>query len=490
MSAWRGVLLAAMLPLLSAAEVVVEEVDTLEDVAHGDIQERDARVSRAVTQIVQEREDEKRLLEDAGLTPPPAVPVAEHDLAMEAIRARARAMGQPSSTAAPTVANAAPETRSPPSPAGPKDVVGSIFKRKSEQAEGGKEQEAAVTPESPPRNAVSAADTAVKAFSFGIVEELVGSVKGRLPCPAPNYVLSHYGWLVGHKSGLVIDVGSNANGYSLTRMLAATFPDRDVLAVDSAGSPASSSQHLPDNVVRRSEPGRVTDAMVEGHKVVSVAAFSCGDVACVSAGLVSLRPLLKPGSLLVFTRLVGFPGYLDGPVQALFATMETLPEFGFEVVGGRFVDQNTGATCLQHNPRTEVCQGGVALRVISASGRVRLKGGHLLPTAMPVVAPVCAGAVSAEEVLTRQAHGLNASLAALKTLVNTHIASLVKESEGNGKHSTRLALDVRRLEARLQVAENSVSILICLALILVSLVGVLIHRTWSGARSKATWMRN
>ena len=487
MSAWVASL-AAMLTLVSAGDVMVEDVDVHEDGSQAAaIQERDARVSRAVDRIVQDREDERRVLEDAGMTPPPAVPVAEHDVAMEAIQAHARATGQPASTA---VAEAGLETRAPPSPAGSKkDVVASIFKRKTEQ-EGGKEHEAAATPESPPHSTASAAEASVKAFSFGIVEELVGSVKGRLPCPAPNYVLSHYGWLVTHKSGLVIDVGSNANGYSLARMLAATFPDRDVLAVDSAGAPTSSSQHLPDNVVRRSEPGRVTDSMLEGHKVVSVAAFSCGDVSCVSAGLVSLRPLLKPGSILVFTRLVGFPGYLDGPVQALFATMEALPEFGFEVVGGRFVDQHTGATCLQHNPRTEVCHGGVALRVMSASGRVRLKGGHMLPTAMPVVAPICAGAASAEEVLTRQAHGLNASLAALKTLVGTHIASLVKESEGTGKHSTRLALDVRRLEARLQVAENSVSILVCLALLLVSLVGVLIHRTWSGGRSKATWMRN
>ena len=333
---------------------------------------------------------------------------------------------------------------------------------------------------------------AVRGFAYGLIEELTTTMKGRLPCNALPYILSHFGWLVTYKQkGLLVDIGSNANNHSVSRSLAATFPERDVLAVASAGSPSGSGVRLPENVRLHSTPGRLTSDMVSEYSEVALAVFSCVDPVCVSAGLSTLQPLLKPGSVVVFSRILGYPSYLEGAVKVLYDTLEGHPSLGFELMGGRFVSDQTGAVCALHNPKGESCAGGIAVRFVPTKETQRLPGGHVVPTTMPVISPLCAGVGTADEQLLKQHNALNISFGVFKSVVESRIMSLALAREEKEKHGAKMSGGLGKIEARLLDLESSVGTLNIAVVVLLAVIVMLLHRVYVvQTRSKAAWLKN
>eukprot|EP01064_Diplonema_japonicum_P031070 TRINITY_DN5456_c0_g1_i1.p1 TRINITY_DN5456_c0_g1~~TRINITY_DN5456_c0_g1_i1.p1 ORF type:complete len:447 (+),score=40.70 TRINITY_DN5456_c0_g1_i1:36-1376(+) len=298
-----------------------------------------------------------------------------------------------------------------------------------------------------PHWATTETDNGLKSFAFGVVEELGNSIKGRLPCNPLQYVVSHSDWLVAYKrTGLLVDIGVGS-GLGL-RVLATGFPDREVLGIGDAGN-----MKILDNVKIRVGAAGLAGVISEGnYKEIALAHFSCTDFSCISMTFGTLKPLFKPGTTLIFSKAVGYPGYLEDGLRILYETMSTLPDLGFELIGGRHLNAQ-GHMCLTHRPKHDACPQSLALRFVAPTDvRPRvLPGGHMLPKSMPLVSQMCPGLPSLDEQFIRGQATLNSTLGSLKTHLISQISSLVINREESSKREHKLKKTMLDTQNRLLV---------------------------------------
>ncbi|KAJ9460473.1 hypothetical protein DIPPA_18798 [Diplonema papillatum] len=327
-----------------------------------------------------------------------------------------------------------------------------------------------------PKWAASQTDDALRSFAYGVVEELVNSIKGRLPCTALQYVISHNAWLVPLKqTGVIVDVGA-VSGPSL-RVLAATFPDRDVYAIgDPVGLKAPENVHIVQSAGGSSA---LSDVLVKGrYQEIGLVHFSCDDFQCVSAGFAALKPLMKAGGVIVFRKLVAYPSYMNGALRVLFEVLQdpSMKGLSFEIIGGRHIDAN-GNLCLTPQPKTDVCSGAVAVRLIdSTTKRLRLPGGHLLPVTMPIIAPMCPGMPSLEEQVVRGQAALNSSLNTVKAHLISQISSLVIDREESVRKLHRQQTVLKDLQGKILDMESRMTALMSLTAITFCAAGYATYR--------------
>ena len=239
------------------------------------------------------------------------------------------------------------------------------------------------------------------------------TVKGRLPCEPLKYVLSNTVWLVAFQAtGLIIDFGADGK---VLRSMSAAYPSRDIIGVGD-----QPDTKLPQNVKIFSTNN------IPAASSAAIIHFSCQAFTCASSALQILSPILKPGSIIIFNKVVGYPNYMSGQLRVFYELMEGIPGLSFEIIGGRFIN-NIGLFCLSQRPRTETtCPTSVAIRLVeSVAGRKREPGGHLQQKTMPIIAQMCPGNPSPDEVHIKRSVELNASITSVKSSFQSQVSSLV-----------------------------------------------------------------
>eukprot|EP01059_Diplonema_ambulator_P003278 TRINITY_DN12962_c0_g1_i1.p1 TRINITY_DN12962_c0_g1~~TRINITY_DN12962_c0_g1_i1.p1 ORF type:complete len:266 (+),score=82.40 TRINITY_DN12962_c0_g1_i1:547-1344(+) len=263
------------------------------------------------------------------------------------------------------------------------------------------------------------------------------------------------------------------------------FPDREILGVGDPGD-----VKILENVKIRRGAAGLTTVIAEGnYKEISIAHFSCADFACISMTFSTLKPLFKPGTILIFSKAVGYPSYLEDGLRILYETMNALPDLGFELIGGRHIGP-TGHMCLTHRPKHDTCPQSIALRFISpTAARPRvLPGGHMLPKSMPLVSQMCPGLPSLDEQFIRGQAALNTTLNSLKTHLISQISSLVINREESAKREHKLHKTLHDTHTKIQELESHVTALSILVVALLAAMGLLFYKVMVVPK-RSSWTR-
>eukprot|EP01062_Namystynia_karyoxenos_P042053 TRINITY_DN30709_c0_g1_i2.p1 TRINITY_DN30709_c0_g1~~TRINITY_DN30709_c0_g1_i2.p1 ORF type:complete len:414 (+),score=91.61 TRINITY_DN30709_c0_g1_i2:71-1243(+) len=356
-------------------------------------------------------------------------------------------------------------------------------------------------------------DPQLVAFSDGVLDDLILTDKGRLPCVALEYVVSHRGELVplAQRDGSLILEFGVWEGRSVN-LLGKSFPERRVHGFDSfQGLPVNwdaAGAGLPDGTGNLraghfSLQGRLPKVRpnVELHKgwfndtlprfLDSRATQSGAPVALlhvdsdlyVSASqvLTLLATRIVPGTTIVFDELVGYTRFMDGEMKALFEFMESATHLAFEVIGGNFMynnprnlrrQQRHGSFCLQRRPAyvaQQQCQA-VAIRVVSAPAR-RPLGGHVRDSRWPPrVAGFCPGRTGdTRELLTVSERRLRLEVEDLQAKVASLGGELREARNASAAALARAEAALSAAAAAAQpVADATVPVVLCGAVLMVA----------------------